>query len=251
MNTASQSIGAARHVADLAKPEPSTVCRREVICTLMEARSVSREMRRGLSQVEVATRVSGAAPYGIGVMLSRLKEKELILCEEAAYERLLDHLAGPSGTCVQANRRTVIEHLRKMNMLADGIPVRTLKPSGTTPNVSHVLRVTEEIMKVSGQEILSRNRSKGIVNARFFAMWALRTVSGTSFSAIGEQFGGKDHTTVINAVSQVELKRSSDASDRSRTDRIVDESDLLGIRCNMELLLRQRRLRLIGGGEAR
>lgn len=248
MTTASQAINAPRHVPDSPKEEAKRICRTEVISTLMEARSVSRELRGGASQIDVAMRVSGPVAYGIGVMLYRLKEKELLLCEELAFEGLLRHLPGPAGlpgAALPANRRTVLEHLRKMRMLEDGLPVRALKPSGTTPNVSHVLRVTEEVTEVSGQDILSRNRSKGIVTARFFAMWALRTVSGTSFSVIGEQFGGKDHTTVINAVSQVDLRRRRDAADKTSTDQIVDDADLIGIRCNMELLLRQRRLRLV------
>ena len=225
-----------------------------MVATLMEARSVGRDLRRGVAQVDVATRANGTVAYGIGVMLSRLREKGLLSCEELAYESLMRHIPGPvglTGSAVPANRRTVLEHLRKMQLLEGGLPVRALKPTGTTPNVSHVLRVTEEVTGVSGQDVLSRNRSKGIVTARFFAMWALRTVSGTSFSVIGEHFGGKDHTTVINAVSQVDLRRRSDAADKTSTDQIVDDADLIGIRCNMELLIRQRRLRLVGGADAR
>lgn len=243
-----QTTSAQRSPQGPTRREPNRVCKEEVEAILLEARELTRSLRRGTAQVEVAMRATGPAPYGIGVMLYRLQEKQLLLSEELAYDSLLRqqaHPVGLTGAGAPANRRTVIDHLRKIRLIEADLPVRALKPSGTTPNVGHVLRVTEERVGVSGQDVLSRNRSKTIVTARFFAMWALRTVSGTSFSVIGEQFGGKDHTTVINAVSQVELRRRADAGDRAATDQIVDEADLLGIRANMDLLLRPCRLRLV------
>ena len=247
-SSATQPSKAHLNYSNKVSREPERVCREEVEATLLEARELTRSLRRGAAQAEVAMCATGPAAYGIGVMMFRIQEKQFLLSEELAYDVLLRNLTSPFGpprTAAPANRRTVIENLQKSKLIGGDLPIRSLKPSGTTPNVNHVLRVTEDLVGVSEQDMLSRNRSKTIVTARFFAMWALRTVSGTSFSVIGEQFGGKDHTTVINAVTQVELRRRADAGDRTATDQIVDAADLLGIQANMDLLVRPCRLRIV------
>ena len=181
-------------------------------------------------------------------MMFRLAEKRILAEVDAAFRVLAAHIAQVgerSGQEEPVNRRTVIAHLRKTRLIDPALSVRAIKPSGSTPNVHQVIRVTEEATKISCEEILSRNRSRPIVNARFCAMWALRTVSGTSFSVIGEHFGGKDHTTVINAVNQVDLNRLSDNGFRQSTDQIIDKADLIGIMSNMELLTRTAALRSV------
>jgi hypothetical protein len=240
MNRVSETGASAR---DQDPPAPSVF---EVRQTLTGARDVTRALLLGRPQAEVARRVRDPLTYGIGAMIFQLTEKKILSCEGIAYRSLLSGISGfRTGTGAQApaNRRTVIEHLRKNYFISDSLPVKALKPAGTTPTVAHVLKVTEQVTGISVTDILSRDRSRDIVTARFFAMWSLRAVSGTSFSVIGDRIGGKDHTTVINAVNQIEIKRSQ--GERDRTDQIVDESDLIGIKTNMDLLTRNPVLRAV------
>lgn len=228
------------------RPTPPPPSAFEVRQTLIGARDVTRSLVIGRPQAEVARRAKDPLIYGIGAMMFQLSEKKILTCEEAAYSALLSGIASfrtSTGNQAPANRRTVIEYLRKNKLIDDSLQVRSLKPAGTTPTVAHVLKVTESVTGISTAEILSRDRSRDIVTARFFAMWSLRAVSGTSFSVIGDRIGGKDHTTVINAVNQVDIKRNR--GERDDTDQIVDESDLIGIKTNMDLLTRNPILRAV------
>lgn len=220
----------------------------EVEEILRAAWDVTRSLKGMRPPSEIARRAQSPLAYGIGMMMFRLVEKKIISCDETAYDSLLCGMPGArgrNGGQAPANRRTVIDHLRKNMIIERAISVRALKPSGSTPTVAHVLRVTDSVMGVTPADVLSRNRSRPIVTARFFAMWSLRTVSGTSFSVIGDHFGGKDHTTVINAVNQVDIRRSNDQGDRANTDQIVDEADLIGIKSSMDMLIRQASLKVV------
>ena len=226
-------------------PEPSASTPDTV---LLGAREVTEKLLAGHSQMSVAAEAKGALEYGIGTMLYRLEEKGVLTSHDQAYQKLLSdipRLRNKDGVPIKATRQNVIEHLRKIGLVEDGLPVRALKPAGTTPSAAQVLEVTEEVTGISVREIISKRRSKDIVNARFITMWVLRTVSGTSFSVIGEHLGGKDHTSVINGVSQVDLRRKTDKGTLEQSDRIADDADLLGIRSSMDILLRQSRLRLV------
>lgn len=204
-------------------------------------------LRSGTSQAEVARRARKPMEYAIGMMIFRLCEKRHLEDMDIAFRLLSAKFEGSNSrsTAEPVNRRTVIEALRKLSLIEPGLSVRTIKPVGTTPTVTQVLRVTEQVTQVSIENILSSSRLRNIVDARFFAMYALRVVSGSPLSLIGESFGGKDHTTVMNAVNQVYLKRLTQQEWRVATDQIVDISDLIGIQSNMDLLTKASTLRAI------
>lgn len=215
---------------------------------LRDAKRVTEALQEGMSQTKVASMARGPLAYGVGMMIHKMVEKRILTDAAAAYGALNAQFAqvrDHTGKPEVMTRRTVIAHLRKTLIIDPTLSVRALKPSGSTPNINQIIRVTERTTKITAEEILSRNRSRPIVNARFCAMWALRNVSGTSFSVIGEHFGGKDHTTVINAVNQVDIKRLSDNAFRQSTDQLIDSADLIGIMSNMELLTRTAALRAI------
>jgi len=57
--------------------------------------------------------------------------------------------------------------------------------------------------RISEKEIKSEKRIKNILIPRQIAMFLSRELTGTSLNSIGEFFGIKDHTTVINACKKI------------------------------------------------
>lgn len=53
-------------------------------------------------------------------------------------------------------------------------------------------------------EILSKKRNKQMVFPRHVAMYLCRKLTDASYPQIGDQFGGRDHTTVIHAIEKME-----------------------------------------------
>lgn len=66
-----------------------------------------------------------------------------------------------------------------------------------------VMEVVARYYNVSVNEILSNRRSKDITIPRQVAMYLCRFVLNMTFPKIGEEFGGKDHTTVMHACNKV------------------------------------------------
>ena len=76
-----------------------------------------------------------------------------------------------------------------------------------------VKRIQDEVAKhyhLSISDLIGPKRPKEIAFARQIAMYLVREMLGTSLPAIGNAFGGRDHTTVMYACKQI--------ADRMKTD---------------------------------
>ncbi|MCC6170208.1 MAG: chromosomal replication initiator protein DnaA [Caldilineaceae bacterium] len=72
-----------------------------------------------------------------------------------------------------------------------------------------VIRIVAQHFNLRSEDLTGRERTKDVANARQIAMYLLRKENGLSLPAIGEQLGGRDHSTVRYGVEQVakELER--------------------------------------------
>ena len=58
--------------------------------------------------------------------------------------------------------------------------------------------------------LYSQSRSRDVVNARNIAMYLIRRMTDLSLVDIGKTFGGRDHSTVLHSLDNVEKKMRSD-----------------------------------------
>jgi len=74
---------------------------------------------------------------------------------------------------------------------------------------------------ISPQDIRSNKRSANISGSRQISMYIVREITQISMSAIGEEFGGRDHSTVVYALQQVERHMEKDPRYREMIEDIV------------------------------
>lgn len=87
-----------------------------------------------------------------------------------------------------------------------------------------VERIISEIARtygVSSADIRSSKRSSQISTARQVAVYVVREITQMSLSAIGSEFGGRDHSTVVYAISQVEKLMKRDTKAKETIEDII------------------------------
>lgn len=76
--------------------------------------------------------------------------------------------------------------------------------------VSEIQAITSEITGVSIRDLKSARRTLNIVRPRQVAMYVAKMETSCSMPHIGRCFGGRDHTTILHAVRQVERLMAED-----------------------------------------
>ncbi len=97
------------------------------------------------------------------------------------------------------NRSSVTVPLAEQ-LLADllqGAAQRTVSTRTIIEEVAEYYRQPVELLR-------GKSRQRPLVLARQIAMYVMRDLTDLSYPAIAREFGGRDHTTVIHAVSKVE-----------------------------------------------
>lgn len=84
-----------------------------------------------------------------------------------------------------------------------------------------MVRAMCEKMAISFDEICGNSRARRLVRARQIMMAALKEATGLSLSEIGNVCGGRDHATVVYALSQIEKQKTSDLILNAEIDEMV------------------------------
>ncbi len=97
---------------------------------------------------------------------------------------------------------TVVNALRNQAVVSD--------VTGISPN--KIIRCVADYYGLTKQQITGKTRTKNISNARHISIYLCRKLLDLPYIKIGEEFGGRDHATIISACKKVEKQISKDTA---------------------------------------
>jgi chromosomal replication initiator protein len=95
------------------------------------------------------------------------------------------------------------------HVLKDVFPQGEAAPEVTIPRIQEVV---SQRFGVTIDELISPRRSQAVAYPRQVAMYLSRELTDSSLPAIGREFGGRDHTTVIHAKDKITRRIREDRS---------------------------------------
>ena len=87
--------------------------------------------------------------------------------------------------------------------------------------VHEILKVVSEYFNISVADMKGSSRKKSVIFPRHIAMYIVREITELSTTEIGLEFGGKDHTTVMNACQKIKNMLLADSTLESTINALI------------------------------
>ncbi|OUL28956.1 chromosomal replication initiation protein DnaA [Nostoc sp. T09] len=151
-----------------------------------------------------------------------LETRMAILQKKAEYEQIrlskdvIEYIASNFTSNIRELEGALIRALAYISIWGLPMTVESIAPvletpsekAAATPEV--ILKVIADTFDLSIEDIKSNSRRREISWARQIGMYLMRQHTALSLPRIGEEFGGKDHTTVIYSCDKIAQLRESD-----------------------------------------
>lgn len=142
------------------------------------------------------------AEYIAGQLKSNVRQLEgAVKCMRAQYL-----LAGEQPTLVTAQNA-----IRDIRNDSQPVPI----------TVERIINEVARTMTVTPEDIRSTKRSAPISQARQVAAYVVRSITGLPMKAIGEEFGTRDHSTIVYSIQKVESRMAKDSSFKGMVGDII------------------------------
>lgn len=181
-----------------------------VISSDRPPKSITSLEHRLLSRFEWGMIADISLPDGetrIAILKAKMKERGFHLSDEIVHyigENVQSNIRELEG----ALNRVIAHHqinnseptLDTVKQILGGVVTQS-KRKGVTPK--RVLKEICSFYDIDFQDLMGQSRKKGLVVPRQIGMYILREDLKSSFPAIGQEFGGRDHTTAMHAYTKI------------------------------------------------
>ena len=146
---------------------------------------------------------------------------------------ILDEVIDLIGKNVSSNVRDLISSLNTLiaytELMKEPITIEIAQqrlkntfngPRQANLSIDNVIRVVAEYFALTPNDLKGKKRSQNIVFPRQLAMFIGREMTDYSTTELGQEFGGRDHTTVMHSVDKIKAKLLTDPTMDSTIESI-------------------------------
>jgi len=153
----------------------------------------------------------------LAILRKRVQHDEIELADEGALHAIARSVTSNARALEGALIRVVAYHSltgRPIDVELAGEVLAGLYPASLakrrSPTIARIQELTCEAFALSRDELLSAGRSGRVAWPRQVAMYLAREHTGATLPAIGREFGGRNHTTVMYACRRTGERLASD-----------------------------------------
>lgn len=160
----------------------------------------------------------------IAILCKKAEEEEIDLPQEVANflaTNIWSNVRELEGSLTRLGAFASLTKVEITIDLAKEVLRHTLKDNEKQVTVRNIQKAICEHFDVKISDLKSKRRTKNLALARQMAMYLCRKFTSTSFPAIGAEFGGRDHSTVIHASKTIEQRTVTDPNIKATVDRLV------------------------------
>ncbi len=162
----------------------------------------------------------------IAILRKKAELDAIVLPDEVAQyiaQRISSNIRELEGALSRLRAHAAISHTPISVDLATDVLKELLPQARIRPvTIAAIQRAVAEFFGIRVEEMKAKRRTKGVAFPRQVAMYLSRELTDASLPRIGEEFGGRDHTTVMHACDRVRGALLQDAHLTAGIKSLVD-----------------------------
>lgn len=173
-----------------------------------------------------------------------LETRMAILQKKAEYENMplprevIEYIASSYTSNIRELEGALIRAVAYISIAGLPMTVENIAPVLNPPvqqvevSPAAVLEIVAATFSVSIEDLKSSSRRREISTARQVGMYLMRQHTGLSLPKIGDEFGGKDHTTVMYSCDKIAQLKENDSAMAQTLRQLSEQINLAGRSAN-------------------
>lgn len=159
-------------------------------------------------------------------------QKKVDLMGKTLDPKIIDYIAKNIETNVRdleaaLNKVFGLEELMEQKITLENIKTQLNDLISTNKNNNISLDIIQKVIadafQISVSDLKGKKRDKKYVTPRHIAIYIARQLTEISFTELGEEFGGRDHSTIMNACEKIEDEIKLDSSFEARIQLFIKD----------------------------
>ena len=152
----------------------------------------------------------------IAILRKKAQLEQLVVPDDVVYyiaERVTSNIRELEGALIRLIAHSSLTG-QPITLETARASLRDLLPDPPRVNIT-IARIQEVVAEHFGlrvEDLKLRKRTRAVAFPRQIAMFLCRDLTDASLPRIGEEFGGRDHTTVLHACEKIARERDRDAT---------------------------------------
>jgi len=138
---------------------------------------------------------------------------------------LMDNVRELEGALTKIMAQVTFTSAEPNLELARSIVSEIAKPDRTILTIDTIMEHTAKMFDLPEDQLRAKTRKKDVVRARQVAMYLAKKLTKHSLVTIGLHFGGRDHSTVIHAIENVDKNLRADSVFRQQIESLKKHLD--------------------------
>lgn len=136
--------------------------------------------------------------------------------------KLKSNIRQIEGVVTKMNALYMVSQIKPTIVVAQNVIKDIVSDHQPIPiTVDKIISEAAKIYSVDPDEIRSQKRNAPVSSARKVAIYAIQEITGLPYETIGQEFSGRDHSTVVYAIKNVKEMMAKDSNFRSVVEDLI------------------------------
>ena len=136
--------------------------------------------------------------------------------------RLKSNIRQIEGVVTKMNALYMVSQIKPTIVVAQNVIKDIVSDHQPIPiTVDKIISEAAKIYNVDPDEIRSPKRNSPVSSARKVAIYVIQEITGLPYETIGQEFSGRDHSTVVYAIKNVKEMMAKDSNFRSVIEDLI------------------------------